>query len=144
MAGNLTTEFVQVVMPTGETIWVHITADSDFVDNWGGSKGKVLGKLEKLDETIRSVVGSVGKSVARYSPARTEIEFGIEISGGTGHAFAVLANAHATASVKVKMTWEKNQFPHADYPDDDGGEAATDLDSAHGAEGSENADESAQ
>lgn len=118
MTGNVTTELAQITMPTGEQIWVHVTADSSITDSWGGGKGKILGRLEKLDETIRGVVRSVGTSVARHAPARTEIEFGIEISGGTGSAFAVLANAHAAASVKVKMAWEKGQFPHADEVDE--------------------------
>jgi hypothetical protein len=125
-------------MPTGETIWVQVAVDSTITDSaWG--KDKFLGKLEKLDETIRAVVRSVGSSVARHSPARTEIEFGIEIFGGTGHAIAVLANAHATAGVKVKMTWEKGQFPVAE---DD--ETADGAEAAQRGEGSESTDESTQ
>src|SRR5205823_14987853 len=45
------------------------------------------------------------------SSARTELEFGIEISGGIRHALVVLANAHVIAIVKVKISWKHRQFP---------------------------------
>lgn len=117
-----TTEVASVTMPSGEKLYARVTVDADSVTDSAGGVKRVLGKLENLDATIRGVVRSVGASVAKYAPAETEIEFGIEVAGETGKAFAVLAEAHAAASVKVKLTWRKGEFP-VEHAEDDADEA---------------------
>lgn len=111
MAGGSATQVVGVKMPSGETLWARVTVDPASVTDSALGFKRFLGRLENLDDTIRGVVHSVGASVARYSPAETEVEFGIEVAGDTGVAVAVLASAHAAASVKIKMTWRKGEFP---------------------------------
>jgi len=118
MAGRTTTEVASVMMPSGEQLYARVTVDADEVTDSAGGVKRVLGRLENLDDTIRGVVRSVGASVAKYAPAETEIEFGIEVAGETGKAFAVLAGAHAAASVKIKLTWRKGEFPAEDGADD--------------------------
>lgn len=113
MAGGSATQVVGVKMPSGETLWARVTVDPASVTDSALGFKRVLGRLENLEDTIRGVVHSVAGSVARYSPAETEVEFGIEIAGETGMAVAVLAGAHAAASVKIKMTWRKGEFPAA-------------------------------
>lgn len=117
MAEAPSTELVQVTMPSGEELWVEAKVSSAVRDSSRRGSARVLGRLENLDETIRGVVRSVGGAVARHSPAETELEFGIEVSGETGAAFAVLAGAHASASVKVRLKWSRGEFPADEAPE---------------------------
>lgn len=121
MAGGSATQVVGVKMPSGETLWARVTVDPASVTDSALGFKRFLGRLENLDDTIRGVVHSVAASVARYSPAETEVEFGIEVAGDTGVAVAVLASAHAAASVKIKMTWRKGEFPAVGGADAAGG-----------------------
>lgn len=117
------TELAQVKMPTGEVIWVRVAVDPDVTDSSlfrrDGKDGRLLGKLKNLDTTIRGVVHSVGSSIAKYAPAETEIQFGIEVSGDVGGPVAVLASAHAGASIKVTLKWHKDEFPVVSEDDEE-------------------------
>lgn len=119
MAAAPATQLMQVTMPTGEVLWVETRVSSAVRDTSRQSQERMLGRLERLDETIRGVVRSVGTAVARHAPAETELEFGLEIAVETGKAVAVLAGAHATASVKVKLRWNRGEFPADEAPEPD-------------------------
>lgn len=64
-------------------------------------------------ETIRSVAATVHDAVAARAPSAVCVEFGLELSIQTGQFVAVLAQAGAKTSIKVRLDWDRAALSEA-------------------------------
>jgi hypothetical protein len=114
--GRQTSELVQVLLPSGDTVWVSVEAagptarsgvagpvDVGLRDQVAWAVAAV--KLSGFTETICGVVSSVRAALEEHRPDSFEVEFGIAISAQTGGMLSVLASAGGSAQVKVRATW---------------------------------------
>ncbi|MBQ1019821.1 hypothetical protein KBX71_18410 [Micromonospora sp. D93] len=95
-------KLVQVELPTGDLIWAWVAVD--------GPTNVASGVLQKLDvedlrKTVRGVSTSLPEAVNDLVPDAVQVEFGLELALKSGKLTSVLAEAGATASVKVTLTW---------------------------------------
>lgn len=101
---------VQVELPTGEVIWARVTVD--------GPQNVTSGGLQHLDvedlrRTVRGVSATLREAVDDMVPDEVEVEFGLELALKSGKIISLLAEAGATASAKVTLTWKKDGVPTA-------------------------------
>ena len=94
---------VQVELPTGEVIWARVTVD--------GPQNVTSGGLQRLDvedlrRTVRGVSASLREAVEDLVPDEVQVEFGLELALKSGKLISLLAEAGATASAKVILTWK--------------------------------------
>jgi Trypsin-co-occurring domain 1 len=112
---GIASQLVQVMLPSGDAVWVRIESPSH-----GGEESlrdvalsdKALtnigaGVVPGFRETIRGVVESVRGSLDDLCPDDLTVEFGIEISAGTGRVLSVLAEGSGRAHVTVSATWQR-------------------------------------
>lgn len=90
-------------LPTGEVIWARMAVD--------GPQNVASGGLQRLDveelsRAIRGLSASLHQAVDSVMPDEVEIEFGLELALRSGKVISVLAEAGATASVKVTLGWK--------------------------------------
>ncbi|HUI61233.1 MAG TPA: CU044_2847 family protein [Steroidobacteraceae bacterium] len=101
---------VQVKLPTGEVIWARVTVD--------GPQNVASGGLQHLDvedlrQTVRGVSASLRQAVEGLVPDEVQVEFGLELALKSGKLISLLAEAGATASAKVILTWKGDAAPTA-------------------------------
>ena len=94
---------VQVQLPTGEVIWAKVAVD--------GPQNVASGGLQRLDveelgRTVRGLSASLYQAVDSLMPDEVEVEFGLELALKSGKIISMLAEAGATASVKVTLGWK--------------------------------------
>ncbi|MFD4352075.1 CU044_2847 family protein [Nocardia sp. NPDC058519] len=105
------TRIEQLELPDGTEVFARIDGLDDAEDDaeTPGVTDIALGfgsRLENLGPTIRGVASSVHASVAGLSADSVSVEFGIELSMGTGGVIAVIASGGAKTSVKVRLDWD--------------------------------------
>lgn len=93
---------LQVELPTGEKIWARVTAE--------GPANVSSGVLQRLDiedlrRTVRGVSSSLRQALDDLTPDQLQVEFGLELSLKAGKLTSMLAEAGATATVKVTLGW---------------------------------------
>jgi hypothetical protein len=96
---------VQVQLPTGDIVWARVETE--------GPSDVAAGGLLKLDpddlrKTLRGVSESVRGALVDLTPDQLQIEFGLQLTAKSGKITSMLAEAGATASIKVSMTWVKD------------------------------------
>ena len=101
---------VEVELPTGEVIWARVTVD--------GPQNVTSGGLQRLDvedlrRTVRGVSATLRQAVEDLVPDEVEVEFGLELALKSGKLISLLAEAGATASAKVTLTWKNDAVPAA-------------------------------
>jgi hypothetical protein len=113
-----TSEIVQVMLPSGDLIWVHVEAeqaatsdgDSGPVDVGLGHRiapiAETLG-LPGFTQTVRGVVTSVRQALDEHRPDSLTVEFGIQIAVKAGAVLSVLAEAGGSVHVTVTATWDR-------------------------------------
>lgn len=94
---------LQVELPTGEVIWARVAVD--------GPQNVASGGLQRLDvedltRTVRGVSASLRRAVDDLVPDEIQLEFGLELALKAGKVVSMLAEAGATASVKVTLAWK--------------------------------------
>ena len=111
---------MQVILPSGDSVWVSVAPDGAQMDGGRGSGAQDVGlrdhaqallqagELPGFTETIRGVVVSVRESLAEYRPDELTVDFGIEITLRTGGAISVLAAAGGAAQIHVSATWKSD------------------------------------
>jgi hypothetical protein len=121
--GRITSEITQVMLPSGEVIWVRLQESEPVVagERATGAEDAGLGdritaaaevvRLPGFAETVRGVVASVRQAVDEHRPDSLTVEFGIEITVGTGAVLSVLAQGGGKAQVKVTATWDRSDVP---------------------------------
>ncbi|WP_328383552.1 hypothetical protein OHQ88_13840 [Micromonospora zamorensis] len=101
---------IQVELPTGEVIWAVVAVD--------GASNVTAGALHRLDiddlrRTVRGMSASLREAVSDLVPDELQVEFGMELAVKAGKLTSMLAEAGATASVKVTLTWRGDAEPAA-------------------------------
>ena len=96
---------VQVQLPSGDVVWAKVETE--------GPSDVAAGGLLKLDpeelrKTLRGVSESVREALVDLTPDQLQIEFGIQLTAKSGKITSMLAEAGATASIKVSMSWAKD------------------------------------
>ena len=104
---------VQMMLPTGDVIWAKVAVD--------GPTNVSMTSLQNLDidelrGMVRGLSESLRQSLADLSPDEFEVEFGIELSLKAGKIVSMLAEAGATASVKVSLRWTADRVPPESDP----------------------------
>ena len=94
---------LQVELPTGEIIWARVAVD--------GPQNVASGSLQRLDvealgRTVRGMSASLRAAVDDLAPDEVEVEFGLELALKSGQLISMLAEAGGTASVKVTLAWK--------------------------------------
>jgi hypothetical protein len=100
---------LQVELPTGEVIWARVAVD--------GPQNVASGGLQHLDvedlsRTVHGVSTVLRQAVSDLAPDEVEVEFGLELALKSGKLISMLAEAGATASVKITLAW-KGEAPTA-------------------------------
>jgi hypothetical protein len=62
--------------------------------------------LEELSRTVHGVSTTLRQAVGDLAPDEIEVEFGLELALKSGMVISMLAEAGATASVKVTLAWK--------------------------------------
>lgn len=98
----MTSRAIQVELPNGDVIWARVPVD--------GVSNIKSGTLQRLDvddlrRTVRGVSESLRDALKDLAPGQIQIEFGLELAVKTGKITSMLAEAGATATVKVALTW---------------------------------------
>jgi hypothetical protein len=96
-------EAVQIKLPTGEVIWARVAVDGP--RNVASSGLKHL-NVDDLCQTVHGVSETLKKAVGSLAPDEIEIEFGLELALKSGMIVSMLAEAGATASIKVTLNWK--------------------------------------
>jgi hypothetical protein len=99
----MSSKSLQVELPTGEVIWAQVAVD--------GPQNVASGGLQRLDvedlgRTVRGVSATLRAAVDDLVPDEVQVEFGLELALKSGKLVSMLAEAGATASVKVTLAWK--------------------------------------
>jgi hypothetical protein len=94
---------LQVELPDGQVIWARVA-----VDGPQNVKSDTLRRLDidDLSRTVHGVSSALQQAVGDLAPDKVEVEFGLELALKSGAVISMLAEAGATASVKVTLAWE--------------------------------------
>jgi Trypsin-co-occurring domain 1 len=99
----MTSQSLQVELPTGEVIWARVAVD--------GPQNVASGGLRRLDidglsRTVRGMSSSLRAAVDDLAPDEVQVEFGLELALKSGQLISMLAEAGGTASIKVTLAWK--------------------------------------
>lgn len=132
MGGRGTTsEIAQVMLPSGDLIWVRVQAAEPAAasEQAAGPADVGLGKrigpaaaalrLPGFAETVRGVVTSVRQALDEHRPDSVAVEFGIEIAARAGGLLSVLAEVGGTAQVRVTASWARRDAALAAHRDEE-------------------------
>jgi hypothetical protein len=101
---------VQVQLPTGEVIWAKVSVDGP---QNVASAGLHSLDVEELGRTVRGLSASLYHAVGGLLPDEVQVEFGLELALKSGKVISMLAEAGATASVKVTLGWKGDKTTSA-------------------------------
>ncbi|MEV0275243.1 CU044_2847 family protein [Streptomyces sp. NPDC050610] len=98
----------QVVLPDGTPVWARISLAEGAAGNYTqtGFGDAVAAKVEGLNELVKGVAGSLREATRRARPDEVTVEFGIELTGGPGKVFSLLAAGESKAAINVTLTWK--------------------------------------
>ena len=105
---------VQVQLPTGEVIWAKVAVDGP---QNVASAGLQHLDVEELGRTVRGLSESLYQAVDGLLPDEVEVEFGLELALKSGKLISMLAEAGATASVKVTLGWKSDKTVTSSVPE---------------------------
>ncbi|MFF0449790.1 CU044_2847 family protein [Streptomyces sp. NPDC004609] len=103
-------ELVQAEMPDGTTMWVRV-GDGDEGPRDTSFGGALSRRLDDLPRTLESVTRSVREGLRNASPDEVALEFGIEVAVKSGQLVSVLTEAGGSATLRVTVTWRKDEHP---------------------------------
>ncbi|MEE4543075.1 CU044_2847 family protein [Streptomyces sp. V4-01] len=112
-------DFVKAELPTGETIWVRVAVPrggdgSGLARDTGGLTDRLRRRadpdapvpLTGFTEAIHGIARSVHRGLQSIAPDTVEIEFGLDVEFASGELVSMLADVHATSSIRVTIGWE--------------------------------------
>ncbi len=97
----------EVVLPSGEVVWVRVTPEQGPGDVAGRGRSGQARVVEGFSELVRGIAGSLNNALQHVAPVTITAEFGIEFAVKTGKVIGVLTEAGATTSVTVTLTWSR-------------------------------------
>ncbi|MCC5478984.1 CU044_2847 family protein [Streptomyces barringtoniae] len=96
-----------IELPDGTVVTARIGAGEAYDDQEDvGFTEAAVAKVERLQELIKAVGGSVLEAARAAKPQEASISFGVELTAKEGLAVAVLARGEAKASLEVTLTWQ--------------------------------------
>jgi len=107
-------EIVEVMLPDGQIIHARLPG-TDEVRDIGFDKARAL-VLDGLQNTVRAIVDNLHPVLERHAPDEVGVEFGLELAARSGKVVSVLAEASATSSIKIQLTWRANHPAEATDP----------------------------
>lgn len=139
------TRIAHIRLPDGTPVWARISgaeqlipqprpapgeyADSGYGEGGPGDGGyadsgflsdRVVARLESLDGLVAGVTRSVADALRGVRPDEVSVQFGIELSGRSGHLVGLLADGGTKASINVTLTWQGGPPRDAGEPRRDG------------------------
>jgi hypothetical protein len=113
-----TSEIAQVILPSGDLIWVRVQAEHATTSDGAsgptdvGLKERVASSAEALrlpefNQTIQGVVASVRQALDEHRPDSLTVEFGIEIVARAGAVLSVLAEVGGSTHITVTASWDR-------------------------------------
>lgn len=105
---------VQVQLPTGEVIWAKVAVDGP---QNVASAGLQRLDVEELGRTVQGLSASIHQAVDSLVPDEVEVEFGLELALKSGKVISMLAEAGATASIKVTLGWNGDKTATSSAPE---------------------------
>jgi Trypsin-co-occurring domain 1 len=145
---------VQVELPSGQLVWVKVDAaelaqqpeadDSEpgLAQDTGGHRRTRRDQSDQSDQPpaemdggihrltgFSEAIGGIAESVwtslkTTMHPDTVEIEFGLDIDAATGQVVSLIANVHASSSIKVKLGWENKRAEEHPGPSKSQGDEA--------------------
>jgi hypothetical protein len=113
---------VQIQLPTGEVLWAKVTVDGP---QNVASAGLQRLDVEELSQTVRGLSASLHRAVGSLAPDEVAVEFGLELALKSGKVVSMLAEAGATASIKVTLGWKGDRRMSSPAPEADASAAET-------------------
>jgi hypothetical protein len=110
----MTSRPIQVQLPTGDVIWANVAVDGP---QNVASTGLQHLDVEELGRTVRGLSASLYQAVDSLLPDEVEVEFGLELALKSGKLISMLAEAGATASVKVTLGWKGDKTAMSATPE---------------------------
>lgn len=98
-------DIVQVTLPDGQVIFARV-ACSDEPRDIAFDRVRAL-FLHDFQHTVRAVADNLHRALQQHAPHETSVEFGLELAVQSGKVLSVLAEAGATAGIKVKLSWQQ-------------------------------------
>lgn len=93
---------VQILLPTGEVVWLEArSAGASDV----AAVGLVKLDADELRDTVRGLSNTLRGALEELVPDQMQLEFGLELAVKSGKVTSLIAEAGATATIKVTMTW---------------------------------------
>ena len=105
---------VQVQLPTGEVIWAKVAVEGP---QNVASVGLQRLDAEELSRTVRGLSASLHQAVDSLLSDEVEVEFGLELALKSGKVISMLAEAGATASVKITLGWKGDKTATSSAPE---------------------------
>lgn len=113
-----TSEIAQVMLPSGDLIWVHVQAEQAATSDGDSGPADVgLGQriapiaealgLPGFTQTVRGVVSSVRQALDEHRPDSLTVKFGIQIVVKAGAVLSVLAEAGGNVHLTVTASWDR-------------------------------------
>ncbi|MFE9770548.1 CU044_2847 family protein [Streptomyces sp. NPDC005931] len=144
-------DLVQAVLSDGAAVWVRVDDDEDGPRDTGFGQS-VARRLEDLPGTLEAVTRSVREGLRAAAPDEVSLEFGIEVVGKSGKLVSVLTDLGAKATLKVSVTWRRDEpertalgpaGPEGAAPDDEAAPPRQGDDGRSGADAAESPDDGA-
>jgi hypothetical protein len=136
-------EIVKAVLPSGEVIWVKIgtardSGDGGLAQDTGGLADRLRRRsdpaaplpLTGFTEAVHGIARSVHQGLQSIAPHSVEIEFGLDIEVASGELVSMLADVHATSSIRVTLGWDNPRPARGSGPPVSGPDPAPGTDPA--------------
>ena len=104
-SGGAVGDIAQVTLPDGQVIFARVAGSGEPRDIAFDRTRALL--LDDLQHTVRAVVDNLHLALQRHAPDETSVEFGLELAVRSGKVLSVLAEAGATASIKIQLSWRQ-------------------------------------
>jgi hypothetical protein len=72
--------------------------------------------LDHVSETLEGIAQAIRSGLEKVRPARTTVEFGIELAVKSGKLTGMLVEGEANASLKVTLEWGSDQQGSGSVP----------------------------
>lgn len=114
-------ESVKAVLPSGEFLWVKVKDTREapaggYAQDAGGLRDRLRRRdpdtpvpLSGFTEAIHGIARSVHDGLQSIAPHSVEIEFGLDIEIASGELVSMLADVHATSSIRITLGWENGR-----------------------------------
>jgi Trypsin-co-occurring domain 1 len=104
---------IKTKLPDGTVMYIQATAVGRSATS---SEQDVANKLPSFSQAMKSLEGmatSLTSIWEKAKPTNASVEFGLEFAWDSGELLAWLVDSSATASMKIRLEWNKSGLPSA-------------------------------